>query len=126
MDFSVVIEAFKQYGLAATLLGVISIIMTGAVKLVFDKRFEVMTKEKRKAIYEGVSISWSALLALIYFVASKGTGFELYCQEALAVYAVAKVLYPLYENFRVRDLFQFIVSKIEQKSRNEEDKDGKL
>lgn len=126
MDFSVVIEAFKQYGLAATLLGILSIIMTGAVKLFFDKRFEVMAKEKRKAVYEGLSIFWSALLALIYFAVSKGDGFELYCQEALAVYAVAKVLYPLYENFRLRDLFQFIVSKIEQKSRHEEDKDGKL
>ncbi len=124
MDFSVVIEAFKQYGLAATLLGILSIIMTGAVKVFFGGRFEVMAKEKRKAVYEGISIAWSALLALIYFVVSKSSGFELYCQEALAVYAVAKVLYPLYENFRVRDLFQFIVSKIESKAEDKENKDG--
>lgn len=124
MDLSVVIEAFKQYGLAATLLGILTIFLTGVVKLVFKKRLDTLSKETRKALYEGVCIAFAALSALVYFSITRGGGADLYWQEAAATYAVAKILYPLYENFRLRDLLKYLTGQVKAKIDKEGKQDG--
>lgn len=115
MEYSAILDAIKLYGLAVTLLGALAVILTGVLKLVFAKRLDAIDKDKRKAIYETLCIALSAVLALIYFLVSKGSGAQLYWQEAIAVYAAAKILYPLYENFRVRDLVRFLLGKAKEK-----------
>lgn len=122
MNFTTIGEVVSQYGIAIAVLGALSVALVGLLKISFKKELAKLSKENRKITYEAMSIGSSLLMAGICFLLTGGKSAELYFQEAAMTYAVAKVLYPLYENFRLRDVVQFVIKKAEEWLTNKEDK----
>lgn len=124
MNFTTIGEVVSQYGIAIAVLGALSVALVGLLKISFKKELAKLSKENRKITYEAMSIGASLLMAGICFLLTGGNSAELYFQEAGMTYAVAKVLYPLYENFRLRDVVQFVIKKAEEWLKNKEDGNG--
>lgn len=115
MDFmSIVI----QYGLEIGCVVVTTILLIGCVKVLFRKGLEKISKPNRKPIYETLSIvlsfglvaAWLAIKPLV----GLGEAFDYMAVIKLggASYAAVKVTYPLYENYRIRDLFKAVGNTI--------------
>ena len=138
-----VLELVTKYGLKAVIIAVAAILMIGLVKVVLKKQLQGLGKEKCKALYEALSIAIVALSIVLYHVVAELFGYmevtfdwKVMAGEAMASWAVVKILYPLYENFGIRKLLQTIgaailtskkkVTKAEEKPRvaqKEEPKD---
>ena len=130
-------ELVAQYGLEVSLTCLVSIFLVGCFKLIFKKQLEKVEQTSRKTIYEVASIVMSfGLTALWLFLKGKffgGPGFEweMLGKEGALIYSCTKVTYALYENFKLRDLFQIIgksvvglftkkKEKVEQKKEDED------
>lgn len=124
MDLTVIGEVVRQYGIAIAVLGALSVALVGVFKISFKKEFEKLSKEHRKIAYEAMSIGASLFMAGMHFLLTGGTSALVYFEEAGATYAAAKVLYPLYENFRLRDAVQFVMKKVTERFTNKEDDNG--
>lgn len=96
-----------EYGLEAVLISLIAIALVGVVKIVFKSKLEGMNKSNRKIIYEVVSTIAVFGLVAVWMLISKAD-FKEYTAVAGATYVTMKVMYPLYENYRLRDLVQLI------------------
>jgi hypothetical protein len=113
-----------EYGVESVLIALITILLVGVVKIAFKNQLDKVAKENRKVIYEVASIVIVVLLTVGWVAISGGGAFELYMTKILASYGGMKVMYPLYENFKIRDLFQLIVKIIKEKLITM--KDGKI
>ena len=113
-----------EYGVEVVLISLITIMLVGVVKIAFKKQLDKVAKENRKVIYEIVSIIIVVLLTVGWVVIKGGGAFELYMTKILASYGGMKVMYPLYENFKIRDLVQLIGKLIKEKFITT--KDGKV
>lgn len=113
-----------EYGVESVLIALITIVLVGVVKIAFKKQLDKVAKENRKVIYEVASIVIVVLLTVGWVAIRGGGAFELYMTKILASYGGMKVMYPLYENFKLRDLLQLIVKLIKEKRITM--KDGKV
>lgn len=113
-----------EYGVESVLIALITILLVGVVKIAFKNQLDKVAKENRKVIYEVASIVIVVLLTVGWVAISGGGAFELYMTKILASYGGMKVMYPLYENFKIRDLLQLIVKIIKEKLITM--KDGKI
>ena len=104
-----------EYGVEVVLIALITILLVGVVKIAFKKQLDKVAKENRKVIYEVASIVIVVLLTVVWVAISGGGAFELYMTKILASYGGMKVMYPLYENFKIRDLVQLIGKLIKEK-----------
>lgn len=104
-----------EYGVEVVLISLITILLVGVVKIAFKKQLDKVAKENRKVIYEVASIVIVVLLTVGWVAISGGGAFELYMTKILASYGGMKVMYPLYENFKIRDLVQLIGKLIKEK-----------
>ena len=104
-----------EYGVEVVLISLITIMLVGVVKIAFKNQLDKVAKENRKVIYELVSIAIVVLLTVVWVAISGGGAFELYMTKILAAYGGMKVMYPLYENFKIRDLVQLIGKLIKEK-----------
>ncbi len=105
------------YGFEVVLVALLAIFMVGVIKVVFRKHLDKVEKAYRKTIYEITSmvlvVGFSALATLIL----GGGDINVYLTKGLATYGAMKVMYPIYENFHLRDIVQLIgkliIGKIE-------------
>lgn len=110
--------AILQYGLEIALIAMISIFLVGCFKVVFRKLLDKLDKKKRKPIYETLSIIYTYVLAAGWLAIKVKIGWtpELIWQDFLKLgsisYAVAKIMYPLYENYLLRDLVRAVLASI--------------
>lgn len=104
-----------EYGVEVVLISLITILLVGVVKIAFKKQLDKVAKANRKVIYEVASIVIVVLLTVGWVAISGGGAFELYMTKILASYGGMKVMYPLYENFKIRDLVQLIGKLIKEK-----------
>jgi hypothetical protein len=104
-----------EYGVEVVLISLITILLVGVVKIAFKKQLDKVAKANRKVIYEVASIVIVVLLTVGWVAISGGGAFELYMTKILASYGGMKVMYPLYENFKIRDLLQLIGKLIKEK-----------
>ena len=104
-----------EYGVEVVLISLITIMLVGVVKIAFKKQLEKIEKANRKPIYEITSMIVVVVLAVVWTLISGGGAFELYMTKILASYGGMKVMYPLYENFKIRDLVQLIGKLIKEK-----------
>ena len=105
MDLGVLV---LEYGIEVVVLAMVSILLVGILKVLFKGQLEKIEKTNRKPIYEIASILIVSLLSVIWILISEGAGLEIYATKILASYGAMKVMYPLYENFKIRDLVQLI------------------
>lgn len=111
-----VLEFINKYGTVPALTGLVVIFLIGCIKLIFKKPLEKIDKANRKPIYEVLSLVFSyGLAALWILVRTKWFGIagDPFSWNGVvitgsSVYVAVKVMYPLYENLRLRDLVQLI------------------
>lgn len=103
-----------EYGIEIVVLALVSIAVVGALKSLFRKQLEKIEKSNRKPIYEIASMIVVALLTVVWILVSGGGTVELYMSKILASYGAMKVMYPLYENFKIRDLVQLIFKLLKE------------
>lgn len=96
-------------GLPALILGILTIFLIGVLKYfhVFDK----VSKENRKPIYLALTYVFTFGLTAIYYAIFK-LSFADYVAYSFVVGSVVNLLYPLYENAKIRDFFALIGSFI--------------
>ncbi len=120
-----------EYGLELTILAFIIIMLIGVLKIAGKKLLDKVTKENRKPIYEATTIVLVILLVVLWIVMESSIYggamlWKEFLARALALYSLVKVMYPIYENFKLRDLVQLlgkmIISKAEEKKKLKEGK----
>lgn len=103
-----------EYGIEIVVLALVSIAVVGALKSLLRKQLEKIEKPNRKPIYEIASMVVVALLTVGWVFTHGGGSFELYMSKILASYGAMKVMYPLYENFKIRDLLHLILELLKE------------
>lgn len=111
-----------EYGLELVLVGLAAILLVGVLKVLFKKQLDKIDKENRKPIYEIASMVFVAIASVVATAIMGGGDVNVYFARIFASYAMMKVMYPLYENFKIRDLVQLIGKLIlEKKIKKEEE-----
>ena len=111
-----IVEIITKYGLEVGLIALVSIFLVGLVKLIFTKPLKKIEKSNRKPLYEvlsmlfayGLSAAWLAVRVAWFGLDLPAFSWELVLSTGSMVYVTVKVLYPLYENYKIRDFFQLI------------------
>lgn len=107
---------FTTYGAEVSILALATIIFVGIIKVVFKKQFDRLEKDNCKPIYEslcivlafGFAALWLAVRTPLFGIAGDDISWGAVAVEGSMVYACVKVIYPLYENFKLRDFVQLI------------------
>lgn len=110
------LDFILKYGAEVALIAFASIFLVGVIKLVFKKPLEKIEKANRKPIYEALSIvfayalttAWLAVRVAWFHMPVDPFSWALVAEKGSIVYIAVKVMYPLYENFKLRDFFQLI------------------
>lgn len=110
-----ILSLIETYGLDVILIALLSIFLVGCVKVVFRKSFEKMGKGGAKAVYETLSITFALALSALWILCRHYLGLpqetftaDLFMKRSSLVYASVKIMYPLYENYHLRDLVRMI------------------
>lgn len=103
-----------EYGIEIVILALVSIAVVGALKSLLRKQLEKIEKSNRKPIYEIASMVVVVLLTVGWILINGGGSIELYMAKILAAYGAMKVMYPLYENFKIRDLVHLIFELLKE------------
>jgi hypothetical protein len=110
------IKFIEQYGVEVALIAFAAIFLVGVFKIILKRPLEKIEKANRKPIYEALSIvfafgltaAWLAVRVAWFHMPVDPFSWKLVGEASVGVYAAVKVMYPLYENFRLRDLLQII------------------
>lgn len=110
------IKFIEQYGVEVSLIAFAAIFLVGVFKIILKRPLEKIEKVNRKPIYEALSIvfafgltaAWLAVRVAWFHMPVDPFSWKLVGEAGVGVYAAVKVMYPLYENFRLRDLLQII------------------
>lgn len=117
------LQFIGTYGLETTIIAFCVIIIIGMVKLFFRKLLEKVSAENKKVLYEvlslalsvGITALWIAVRTPWFGIEAPAFSGEVLVQQAMLTIAVVHVMYPLYENLRLRDLFQMLLDLIVKK-----------
>lgn len=107
-------DLIVKYGPEVGLVCLVAIFLVGCIKVLFKKQFDKVEKGSRKTVYETLSIVLAfGLTALWMFLKGKYWGgdafnWQVFGAQGGVTYSAVKVGYSLYENFKLRDLFQVI------------------
>ena len=110
------LDFILKYGAEVALIAFASIFLVGVVKLIFKKPLEKIEKANRKPIYEALSIvfayaltsAWLAVRVAWFNMPVDPFSWALVAEKGSVVYVAVKVMYPLYENFKLRDFFHLV------------------
>lgn len=122
-----------MYGPEIVLIAAATILLVGIVKLIFKTKLEKVNKTGRKTIYEALSVSFT-LVATVGWLLLKQYAFNLTTtpmtlestlKVAATVNIVVKVMYPIYENYGLRELMRTVISAIfDKKKKDKENEDA--
>ena len=104
-----------SYGLRVVIVALVSIFIVGCIKVLFARGFKRLGSGA-KPIYETLSIIVSVGLAGLWLIvkapwfglAPEPFTIESFIKQAALVYAAVKIMYPIYENYKLRDLVRLI------------------
>ena len=105
-----------KYGAEVALIAFASIFFVGLFKVLLNKPLSKIEKSNRKPLYETLSIVFAygftalwiwAKVALFNMPGDPFT-WALLAEKGSLSYIAVKVMYPLYENYKLRDLVQLI------------------
>ena len=94
-----------KYGVSALVIACITIFLIGILKY-FDV-FRKVPKDNRKPIYYVLNYVFVFAITAAYYGIFK-LSFNDYVAYALVVASAVNLLYPIYENLKLRDLFKII------------------
>ena len=94
-----------KYGVSVLIIACVTILLIGILKY-FDV-FRKVAKDNRKPIYFALNYVFVFGLSAIYYAIFK-LSFADYVAYAFVVGSAVNLLYPLYENLKIRDLFTII------------------
>ncbi len=103
-----------EYGVEIVVIALVAIMIVGLFKSLLHNQLEKIEKANRKPIYEITSMIVVVILAIVWILIGGGGTIELYAAKILASYGAMKVMYPLYENFKIRDLVQLIFKLLKE------------
>lgn len=109
-----------EYGFIVVLAAFLTITLVGLIKVAFKKQLERIEKSNRKVVYEVVSMVIVTVVAVILTSTPLGSEPKDYIATIIASYGAMKVMYPLYENFKIRDLVQLLGKLIKEKTETKE------
>lgn len=109
-----------EYGLEVVIIALVSIMIVGLFKALLRKQLEKIEKSNRKPIYEIASMIVVVALTVVWILIEGGGSIELYATKILASYGAMKVMYPLYENFKIRDLVHLLFELLKEYKKGEE------
>lgn len=101
-----------RYGIEITVIGILAIMCVGAVKMIFKKQLANIGKPNSKVIYETASIVFAFILTCLWLLITKEFDWKGLLEKGALVYVAVNVMYPLYENYRLRDLFKLLVGLV--------------
>lgn len=110
------------------LLAMLVIFLIGVLKFAFKSKIEKVEKEKLKPVYEitsGVLVFIVVALWLVfkfYLLKTDEPDWSKYLELVAGTYAAVKVMYPIYENYKIRDLVRLLLEMIFKK--HDEEKIG--
>lgn len=109
-----IFENLKDVEWATTVISLITIFLIGCVKLI--PAVKNMNKNLRKALYQALNIVFGGILSVLYtlFIVKGGWDMDM-LRFAIIVVIEINVLYPLYENLGLRELWKKILSLIFKK-----------
>ena len=121
------------YGPEIVLIAATTILLVGIVKLIFKTKLEKVNKTGRKTIYEVLSASftliatvgWLLLKQYVFNLTTTPMTLESILKVAATVNIVVKVMYPIYENYGLRELMRTVISVIFDKKKKDEEKEEK-
>lgn len=119
------IEFIELYGWAIAILAMLVIFLIGLLKFAFKDKIEKVEKEKLKPVYEitsGVLVFIVVALYLVfkfYLLKTDEPDWSKYLELAAGTYAAVKVMYPIYENYKIRDLVRLLLEMIFKKHSEE-------
>lgn len=94
-----------KYGVSALVIACITIFLIGVLKY-FDV-FKKVPKDNRKPIYYVLNYVFVFAITAAYYGIFK-LNFNDYVAYAFVVASAVNLLYPIYENLKLRDLFKLI------------------
>lgn len=115
------LEFIQMYGWVIALLAMLVIFLIGLLKFAFKSKIEKVEKEKLKPVYEitsGVLVFIVVAIWLVfkfYLLRTDEPDWSKYLELVAGTYAAVKVMYPIYENYRLRDLVKLILDMIFKK-----------
>ena len=109
-------EVLNNYGLVVVLFACATIFLIGVLK--YFNAFRKVEKSNRKPIYLSLTYVFAFGLSAIYF-GIYGLDFNNYIAFATIIATTSSLLYPLYENLKLRDLLailgNFIIKVVAKK-----------
>ena len=117
-------EAFMtEYGIQAAVVALISICVVGVVKIVFKKKLEALGAKKCKAVYQ-LTVTFVVYAATAIWICLSGYPIDpaQWLREGTVAYAASQVMYPVYENYQLRDFVKMGVEFLKKKFISKEGK----
>lgn len=116
------LEFIQMYGWAVALLAMLVIFLIGLMKVAFKSKIEKVEKEKLKPVYEIASAVLVFIVVAIwlvfkfYLMKTDEPDWSKYLELVAGTYAAVKVMYPIYENYKIRDLVKLLLEMIFKKN----------
>ena len=119
------LEFIQMYGWAVALLAMLVIFLIGLLKVAFKSKIEKVEKGKLKPVYEIASAVLVFIVVAIwlvfkfYLMKTDEQDWSKYLELVAGTYAAVKVMYPIYENYKIRDLVKLLLEMIFEKNTKE-------
>ena len=116
------LEFIQMYGWAVALLAMLVIFLIGLLKVAFKSKIEKVEKEKLKPVYEIASAVLVFIVVAIwllfkfYLMKTDEPDWSKYLELVAGTYAAVKVMYPIYENYKIRDLVKLLLETVFKKN----------
>lgn len=118
-------QLILHYGIEVMFIAIIAIILIGVVKILFKRKLENTAKQKKKVLYQMLGIVFTVLLVSLFNTIPIAWGiafdFKIYTAKLITSYAAMKVIYPIYENYGLRELFKELIELFRIKESEEKE-----
>ena len=106
------LEFFKQYGLALTLIAIAGIVVLGVMK--YCNLFSKVDEKYRHYIYLGISISLSVICSIIYLSCIGQLTPSYAFAVGFAIYLLNQTAYTTFKTLSINELFKKVLDKVKQ------------
>ncbi len=110
---------FQTYGWQLALIALVGIVLLGILK--YANVFAKVDKDKRKPLYFGISVGFSAVAAAVYLLIVGKFEINFYIAVTVAIYGLNQTFYAIYETTTLRELLANLLKVIAEKIKK---KDG--
>lgn len=113
---------FQTYGWQLAVIALVGIVLLGVLK--YANVFSKIDKDKRKPLYFGISVGFSAGAAAVYLLIVGQFEVNFYIAVTAAIYGLNQTFYAIYETTTLRDLLAKLLKAIAAKIKKNDGGDG--